>query len=128
MKHHTNQNGYIALISMLIVAGVTLTISIAVSLRSIEELQMSFSTSQAARSTSLSDACLEEGLNRLRKNWSSYSGSLSIDGNLCIINTVVNNGTASVEAIGTIDIYQQKSYIEINRVDNALEVTNWQHY
>jgi len=119
------QGGYIALISMLIVAAVSLTISMAVSLRGIEELQMSFASSQGARASNLADTCLEEGLNRLRQTWADYTINLSIGDNSCII-TVDETGTeASLEAYGIVDNFTKKAYAE---VDNNLEITLWQNY
>lgn len=125
-KKIKTQKGYIALVSMLVVASVALTISIAVSLRGMEDLQMSFASSQAAKSASLADSCMEEGLNRLRQNWQDYIGiSLSIGDNSCIINVNESGTFASLEAYGNVDIFQQKAYAE---VDNNLEVILWQNY
>lgn len=122
-KNFNKQRGYIALIALLIVAAAGLTIGIAVSLRGIEEVQISYAGSQAAKARSLANACLEDGLEHLRNNWTNYSGSLSIGSNFCIIDTVVNGSSATLTAIGTVDIYSQKIQIQ---VDNTLEVVFWQ--
>jgi len=117
------QDGYIALVALLVVVAAGLTVGIAVSLSGIGEIQISHSDSQAARAKSLANACLEEGLEKLRNDWVNYSGSLSIDGNSCIINTVVNGGTATLIAESDVEINTQK--IEI-QVDNNLNVITWQ--
>ena len=117
------QDGYIALIALLVVVSAALTISIAVSLEGIEEIQMSYSGSQSASAKTLANACIEEGLERLRNNWVNYSGLLSVDGNSCIINTVVNGSDAVLTAESTVDINTQK--IEI-QVDSDLNVITWQ--
>ena len=124
MKYNNlnNQQGYIALIALLIVAAVGLTIGIAVSLRGIEEVQLSFSSEQAIKSSSLANTCLEDGLERLRNNWANYSGTLSIDSDSCIISTVVNGSSATITATGTVDIHTQKIQVQ---VDNNLNVTSW---
>jgi len=119
-----NQEGYIALIALLIVVAAGLTIGIAVSLGGIEEIQTSFGAGQAAKAKAVANACIEEGLGRLRENWADYSGSLSISGNSCIINTVIVDGSlANVTAIGTVGIHTQKIQIQ---VDNNLNVIAWQ--
>ena len=120
---YKNQQGYIALVALLIVVAAGLTIGIAVSLGGIEELQMSFGSSQAARAKSLANACIEEGLERLRNNWANYSGSLLIGGNSCIINTVVSGSNATLLVVGNVDIYSQKIKMQ---VDNNLDVIAWQ--
>lgn len=118
-----NQQGYIALVALLIVAAVALTIGIAISLAGIEEIQISFGASQAAKAKTLANTCLEEGLELLRNQWANYSGSLSIDGNSCIITAVVNGSNATLTGRGTVDIYTQK--IEV-QVDSNLDVVFWQ--
>ena len=115
--------GYVALIALLIVASAALTIGIAVSLRGIEEIQISYAKSQSGRANNLANACLEDGLERLRNNWANYSGSLSLGGNSCIINTTINGNIATLNAVGTADVYKQKVQIQ---VDNNLEVVAWQ--
>lgn len=117
------QGGYIALVALLVVAAVALTIGIAISLAGIEEIQLSFGKSQAAKAKNLASACLEEGLEHLRKSWADYSTSLSVDGNSCIINIVTSGSSATLTAEGTVDIYTQKVQIQ---VDNNLEVIAWQ--
>jgi|SRR3989338_30888 len=119
----TYQNGYIALIALLVIVAAGLTIGIAVSLGGIEEIQLSFVGGQAAAAEILANSCIEEGLERLRHNWVNYSGSLSVAGNFCIINTIVSGNNATLTAIGTVDVYHQK--IEV-QVDNNLEVVSWQ--
>ncbi len=115
--------GYIALVALLIIAAAALTIGIAVSLTGIEDLQISFGRSQAATAKTLANTCLEDGLERLRNSWDSYSGSLSVGENSCIIRTVIEGSTAILNATGTVGIYTQKIQI---RVDDNLDVVTWQ--
>ncbi|MFA6410430.1 MAG: hypothetical protein WCW26_02525 [Candidatus Buchananbacteria bacterium] len=122
-KTKLKPNGYIALVALLIVASAALTIGIAVSLAGIEEIQGSFGVTQATRAKNLANACVEDGLEKLRKNWAGFSGQLLINGNSCIINTVVNGNNATLVASGTVDIYTQKIQIQ---VDNNLNVIAWQ--
>jgi hypothetical protein len=117
------QQGFIALVSLLIVAAAALTIGIAVSLRGMEELQLSLGSSQAAEAKNLAEACVEEGLDNLRGNWTNYSDSLSIGENSCIINAEVDVNSATLWATGTADVYTQK--IEV-KIDNNLDVIYWQ--
>ncbi len=120
-----SQKGYVALVALLIVAAAALTIGIAVSLRGIEEIQISYSASQAAKAKSLANTCLEEGLERLRNNWASYSGSWPIEESACIIDIVINGSNATLTAVGTVDVYTQK--IQIG-ADNNLNIISWQEY
>ncbi|MFA6254411.1 MAG: hypothetical protein WC675_00070 [Patescibacteria group bacterium] len=115
--------GYIALVALLIIAAAALTIGIAVSLTGIEDLQISFGRTQAETAKNLANTCLEDGLERLRNSWGSYSGSLSVGENSCIIRTDIDGSTAILHATGTVGIYTQKIQIQ---VDNNLDVVTWQ--
>ena len=117
------QSGYIALVSLLIVATAGLTIGLAVSLAGIDEIQVSHGATQAAKAASLAQTCVEDGLEKLRLDFSNYSNSLSIDADSCIIGVVVTGSTAMIDAIGTVDIYHKK--IEV-QVDDSLNVVTWQ--
>jgi len=121
-------SGYIALISLLIFAAAALTIGITVSLRGIEEIQMSYNNGESLKAKFVANACLEDGLERLRNNWADYSGSLSIDGNSCIINITVNGNDAALAATGTVGLDSQAINFQVQRnlIDNSLEVTSWQ--
>jgi hypothetical protein len=115
--------GYIALIAVMIVAAAALTVGISVSLSGISEIQTSFAEDQGLRTKMLANTCIEEGLKRLHGSWTNYAGGLSVDGNSCIINTVVSGLNATVNATGTIGIYQQKIQAQ---VDSNFEVLAWE--
>ncbi len=118
------QKGFIALVSLLIVATAALTIGIAVSLRGIEEIQMSFDSSQAAKARNLAEACIEEGLEKLRSNWANYSTSLSIGVNSCIINIEADANSAILQSTGVVSGYEQKVRVKVN---NNFYVVYWKN-
>lgn len=120
-KIKKNPQGYIALISLLLVVSAGLTIGLAVSLGGIDELQMSLGNSQSVRAKSLANSCIEDGLERLRNNWANYTGTLSIDSDSCIINIVISSN-ATLTAVGTADIYTQEI---ITVVDSNLNIISW---
>src|SRR3989344_9226615 len=121
-KFRPRRHGYIALISLLIVAAAALTIGIGVSLTSISAVQDSFAFMQANRAKFLANSCVEEGLERLRENWANYSTSLSFAGGSCIINSLVDGNLADLTSEGTVDIFKQKIKIQVNQ---NLAVVNW---
>lgn len=121
MKHKT-QRGYIALVSLLVISATGLTIGLAVSIAGIEEIQISHGVTQATKAKNLANTCVEDGLERLRNSFISYSGSLSIDGDSCIIDIVVTGSAALINATGTVDIYNQKLVVQ---VDSSLAITSW---
>lgn len=122
MSHHQPQ-GYVALIALLIVAAAGITIGLAMSLAGIDEIQSSYGASQAVRARSFASACLEDGLERLRRGWASHSGGLSIAGDSCILTTAVSGSSATVTATGTVDIYNHRIQVVVG---SDLTVTAWQ--
>jgi len=123
MRNIKQQNGYIALVSLLVVATAGLTIGLAVSISGIEEVQLSHGLTQSIKAKNLANACVEDGLERLRNSFVSISQyTLSIGSNSCIIDVVVGGSAATVNATGTVDIYNQKIQVQ---VDDTLSVTSW---
>jgi hypothetical protein len=119
---YKNQQGYIALLSLLIVVAAGLTIGLTLSLAGIDEMQVSASRSEAARASTIAQACIEEGLERLRESFSNFSTTLSLNGDSCILSVTVSGPSATVAATGTVDTYIQKITMT---VDTSLEVTSW---
>lgn len=118
-----NKKGFIALIALMVVVTAGLTIGLAVSLVGIEELQISLAKSESAKARLVANACVEDGLEKLRRNFVAFSDSLSIGEDSCIINVEVSGSNAIVTATGTVDVYNQK--IKVG-VDNTLTITSWQ--
>lgn len=117
-----NNQGYIALIALLIIAAAGLTIGLAISIAGIDEIQLAHSKDQAAAAKSAAKACAEDGLEKLRNSFSTYSGTLSYDQYSCIINIEVNGTNATVTATGTVDIYNKKITIGL---DNTMAISVW---
>ncbi|PIS04601.1 MAG: hypothetical protein COT81_05655 [Candidatus Buchananbacteria bacterium CG10_big_fil_rev_8_21_14_0_10_42_9] len=121
-----NHGGYIAMISLLIISAVILSIGLSVNSRSAEELSMGFAASRAHMAKTLAEACLEDALLKLRLDFNSYSDSLVINGNTCIINAVVTAPTAVVTVSGTVQEYTQQISTSLGNSSGTLEITNRQ--
>jgi len=122
-RNSHSANGFIALVALLIVAAAGLTIGLAATLASLDELQAALAGSQAVQARMLARSCAEDGLEYLRRNWSNYTQTLSSNDNSCIIEAMVSGPTAELNATGTVASYNQRIKIQ---VDNQLEVINWQ--
>ena len=123
LQPNSYSQGYIALVALLIIATAGLTIGLAVSLAGMNEIQAGYAVSQDAKAESAAQTCVEDGLERLRQSFTSYTGSLSIGSNSCIISILVSGTTATVNATGTADVYNHKIQAQ---VDNQLNVNTWQ--
>ena len=115
--------GYVALVALLVVAVTGLVIGISVSLRGIDEIQISFGKNQSARARFAAESCVEEGLSRLRDAWSDVALTLPINQDSCILNIVTAGATATLHTESTVGEYSQQVTAT---VDNSLTVLEWQ--
>lgn len=122
MKSNASPSGYIALIALLLVTTAALTIGLAVSLRGLNELQAGLAVSEAAVARSTVNACVEDGLERLRGSWANYSGTLSTGNDLCTIMVTISGNSATVSASSTSNGYTQSNTVQVS---NQLEIVNW---
>ena len=118
-----NQQGIVALITILIISSIVLMITVSLSWRSGSELQLSWWTNQSTKVYGLANSCIEHGLNKLRLNWEDYSGSLVLDENSCIINITTTVDSATLISTATINSLQRSITAVVN---NDLVFTNWQ--
>ncbi|MFH1667590.1 MAG: hypothetical protein ABH884_01030 [Candidatus Komeilibacteria bacterium] len=123
MKPQKDQQGLIALISILVISSIVLLITITMSWQSTSELQMSWWTNQSEQAYSLADSCLEEGLNKLRLNWQNHNGNLEIDDNSCIIEIETTVDLATVAVVANVD---QTNRSITATVDQNFQFINWQ--
>lgn len=122
-NNHNKNNGYIALISLLVVAAAALTIGVTVSLTSMSNLQMSFGSSQRVIAKDVAGSCVEDALEKLRNNWQGSTNVLPIGSDSCIIKVVTTSNLADLYATGTVGLYNQKIQVQ---VDNNLNILTWQ--
>ncbi|MDP3971227.1 MAG: hypothetical protein Q8P90_06095 [bacterium] len=126
-----DHSGAAALIAIVIIASVTTTIALSISLLGIGELDLSYSAGETESAIVLADSCTEEVLRRLRydENWAVGAGTqvLSIGGNSCTITVTSDGGTErAINSIGNISDY----YATVEAVTvvsgGDVSLTSWQ--
>lgn len=129
MTHDVKANGFIALISILIVGAVILSISIGVSLRSLGETAISLGQQHSNRALALATVCAETALMKL-ESVLNYSGneSIIVNGDSCDILAVGGSGNLNrtVEAQSTVSGYTRKIRVEVGRVSPKLQISSWE--
>jgi len=129
LLNFSNQKGFIALISVLIIAALVLAISIGVSLRSVEETNMSLGEQESHRALALADLCAEQALMKLLSVL-DYSGneSIIIDGESCDILTIGGSGNSdrTVQTRSTVSGYTKKVEVEVSRISPTMEIVSWE--
>jgi predicted chitinase len=121
--------GYIALISILIISALVVLIATSASLLGISESKMGLQENQASEALYLSTACAEEALMKLKENI-NYSGNetLTFERGSCLILPIEGTGNTNriVKTTATTSNQTRKIKIEINRINPDMEISLWQ--
>jgi len=124
-----NQQGYIALMSLIIISVLVVLIASSANLLSISESVMGLQENQGWEVYYLANACAEEALMKL-KNDLNYSGNetLGFDNGNCTIKPLEGTGSENriIKTSGTAYNQVRKIRIEINRVSPDTEIKSWQ--
>lgn len=123
------QEGYIVLITVLLLGAVGTLIASSVLFLGTETLQTEMAFSEGAHARAMANACAEHGLNQLRQN-TSYSGgeTLSLGNDSCEVIAVLGSGgsnrTLQAEGISGDAIFRIE--ISVQTVDPIILLSSWQ--
>lgn len=125
-----NQEGFIALTSILIVGAIVLTISIGLSLRSIGETNMSLGEQLSNRASGLAHACAEDALLKL-KNDLNYSGNETViidRSDSCDILAIEGSGNTdrTIKTQAMFSGFTRKVKVVISQVNPTTQITSWE--
>lgn len=121
-------NGYIALISILIISAVLLLVAVSSGLLSISEASIGLEKSQGSRAIYLATACAEEALQKIKESSSfSGSGNLTTEDGDCGY-TVEDLGEQSrlITASGTVQNAVGKIKVAVDQVLPDIHIVSWQ--
>jgi hypothetical protein len=122
------QNGYVALIAVLIVGAASLTASLALLTTGTDSQRSTLITQQATQARALAAACVEEGLQIVHDN-TAYTGStnLTLGQGTCTY-TVTNTGGANrvIDATGTVKGVVKKIKVYATITSSSISVISWQ--
>ena len=121
-------NGYIALISVLIISALAILVASSANLISISESKMGLQENQSWESFYLAKACAEDALMKLKDDL-NYTGNetLPFDTENCTISPIEGTGNENRVIKVTAMVFKQtrKIKIEINRVNPETEIKFW---
>ena len=125
----SKNEGYIALVTILIISAVVLVIAVNAGLLGISESDMGLIKNQASEAYYLASACAEYAVAKL-KDKLNYPGNetLNIGDGSCYIYQPEGSGNQDrvVKTTGTIYNLTRKIKININRVRPETEIASWQ--
>lgn len=127
-KYLTSSQGFVALISVMIVGAIGISVGVSLLLLGLASSRNSLTLEQSAISKALADACMEEALQKIRESTPyTGTGSLTLNGADC--NYTVTSGTGqnrSIVSTGTMSSVVRKVSISIDRINPAINITSWQ--
>ncbi len=121
-RRRSAQPGFVALIFVLVMSAVMLSVAVAASLRSIENLQVSYWNGEGDVARQAAASCIEDGLLQLKSQWSAFSRALSVGGGSCTIQASVSPGQATLSAKGTVGAANHPITVTVS---NTLAITSW---
>lgn len=123
MKHNS-KNGFITLISVLLLGAVGLAITVSLLLLGLSSSRTSFSLEQGTETSGIADTCAEDALERLRKN-PSFTGTVSFplyDGTC----SYTISGAGLVQVTGTKDDFVRRIEITVTQTTPSVVVGAWE--
>lgn len=123
------EQGYIALISVLIISALAILIASSANLLSISESNMSLQENQAWESFYLADFCAEQALMKL-ESVLNYSGNetITIGEESCDILPLEGSGNFNrvIKTQSIVSGQTRKIKVEISQVSPVMQITSWQ--
>jgi type II secretory pathway component PulK len=122
------QEGYVALISVLIVGAAALAIALALLTTGLDMQRSALVSQQSTQARGLADACIEEALQQIYTT-ASFTGTSNISqGQGSCSYTVTNSGGSNrvVDATGTVSGVVRKVKVYVTITSSSISITSWQ--
>lgn len=126
--YRTCQNGYVALLAILIIGAASLAIATTLLVSGADMQRQALAEQQSIDARNIATACIEEGLQQIHDS-TIFTGTnnLSLGLGSCSY-TVTNTGgiTRTIDSSGTVNgiVRKIKVYVTINT--SSLSITSWQ--
>ncbi len=122
------EQGYIALISVLIINAVIGLIAVNTNILSMGESSMGLSKEQSSRAYYLANACGEEALENIKESISyGGKGSLSYEHGECEYNIIKEGGEKrTIEVVAEAPPITRKIRIALDRVEPTINIISWE--
>ena len=128
MMFFTQKNGFITLISVLVVGALGVAISVSLLLLGLNSSRTSFAYEQSNQTKALANACAEEGLQQIRDSTSfTGTGSLTLVQGTCSYTVTSQGGSnRTITSTGTVGTIIRKVKIIISGINPTITATSWQ--
>lgn len=127
-KNVKQVNGYVMLVSVLVVGAIGVAVSVSLLLLGLSASRTSFSLEQSNQAKSLANACAEKALQQIR-DLTSFSGTdvLNLGQGSCTYTvTAGSEENRTIEAYGSIDTILRRVKITIDQINPIVNIVSWQ--
>jgi len=127
-KKFIHQDGYITLLSVLVVGAVGLAITISLVLLGLGTSNSSLTLQKSAQARSLANTCAENALQQVRNDVAfSGSGNLSLgQGSCTFIVTDTGGQSRLIVSSGQVGSVVRKLKLTINQINPKINILSWQ--
>ncbi len=128
MSHQQNQQGYIALLAVLIVGAAATAIALTLLSTGTDAQRSTLITQQSTQARQLANACAEEALLVIHDNTAyTGTGSLTLGAGSCTY-TVTNTGstTRTISTSATINNVVRRAIVYVTIGASSISITSWQ--
>ena len=126
-KLFRRQNGYVTLISVLLIGAVGLATAVSLLFIGFNNSKTAFTIEQSNQAKGLANACAEEALKQV-SNLISFTGqgNLSLGRGNCIYNVLPNGNGKIITSSGTVGTVIRKVKITVDATTPKVNVASWQ--
>ncbi|MDD5626513.1 MAG: hypothetical protein PHW01_00645 [Patescibacteria group bacterium] len=126
--YNKQEDGFITLISVLVVGAVGIALTISVILLGLGSSRTSFTNEQSNQAKALTNACAEEALQQIRDSVNfEGTGSLTLGLGSCTYTvTKLVSQNRTVTASGTVGTIIRKASIALDTIRPSINITSWQ--
>jgi len=100
--------GATALIMVVIMGVAALLMAVGAARLGMGEIQSGYTAQKGDEALYVADGCVEDTLERLRKNASYAGGTLTLDNGTCVVEIVANGSTRTITVSAAVDVYNKK--------------------
>lgn len=122
-------DGYVTLISVLIIGAIGLTITLSLLLLGLSASRTSFAYEQQNTAQGLAEACTEEGLQQIRNSTPfTGGGTLNLSTGDCSYSVTSQGGEdRTIEASATVGGVVRKIKVIIDKINPSIQIVTWQN-
>ena len=127
-KWYNNNDGYITLVSVLVVGAVGVAIATSLILLGLGSSRTSFAIEQSNQAKGIANACAEEALQQIRDSTPfTGSGNLTLGQGTCAYTVTSQGGqNRTITSSGTVGSIMRKVKIIIDTINPTIQVVSWQ--